>query len=136
MKIIEYNGIYIKTGKESKQIERVKNIVITWAKTNNFENIYFFYNSTFSHKLFGKGWKSKQWNGEIDLMVLLDYYFIIFELKNIQGSVIGQTKKGKWKVKCKKNQLEYKNTKDYFSQCFRMKIFFSELFLQEELQKH
>ena len=124
MEIIEYIGNNCEDKKEISQINRIKDILISWAKNANLDKIWIFTNVNYYHKGLGLKWNHIEWNGEIDLLLISKNHFIIFELKNKKGVIKGQTQNGYWKIKYYDSN-NYVEEKNYFIQCSRIKAFFS-----------
>ena len=133
MIVSEFIGNNNNNEKEQNQINRVKDTVIKWGSQCNFTEMYIFFNINYFHEGLNIELNSDEWNGEIDMIVLCRNYFIIFELKNKKGIIKGQTKKGPWKVKYE-NYERFMSEKDYYSQCSRMKIFFSRNYWPKNIQ--
>jgi hypothetical protein len=133
MIVTEFIGYNNNDAKELNQINRVKDIVIKWGSQCNFTEMYIFFNINYFHEGLNVEWNSDEWNGEIDMIVLCRNYFIIFELKNKKGIIKGQTKRGQWKVKYE-NHERFKSERDYYSQCSRMKTFFSRNYWPKNIQ--
>jgi hypothetical protein len=133
MKITEYYGHKNNNIKELDQIHRVKNIIIEWGINNSLDALYFFNNVNYANEGLGFGWNNLEWNGEIDLLALSHNHFIIFELKNKKGIIKGQTKSGLWGIKYTDHE-KYLYENDYYSQCSRMKAFFSQNYWINKIQ--
>lgn len=124
MEVNEYIASESKYVKESIQIGRVNNIIVDWAKENGLEYIWFFRNVNYYHKSLGLKWSHKDWNGKIDLIFISDHHFVILELKNNKGVIIGKTQNVDWKIKYYESD-EFIIEKKYFTQCSKMKAYFS-----------
>jgi hypothetical protein len=124
MEIIEYSGMESIHPKENDQIIRIENIIIEWAKESKLEYIYFFKNVNYFHKSLELKWNRESWNGEIDLLLICEHHFVIFELKNKKGIIKGKTQHSPWQIKYHDSN-EYIEERDFFIQCSKMKAFFS-----------
>ena len=132
MKIYEYIGSESCYKKEIIQINRIIKIIIEWAKEINLEKCFFFKNVNYYHKGLGVKWNRQIWNGEIDLLFISKNHFIVFELKNKKGTIIGQTNKGPWKIKYHDSDM-FIEENDYFMQCSKMKVFFSSNYYPQRI---
>ena len=97
--------------------------------------MYILQNVNYYNEGLGLKWNSNEWNGEIDMIVLCKNHFIIFELKNKKGIVKGCTKKGLWGIKYKDND-NFKYEKDFYSQCSRIKAYFSQNYWPKNIQSN